>query len=101
MASGFLDSWLSVIASPLSGVVSLGSLCWRSTKVADHACIVARVGSLSGTCTGMAARVVVAAVATVLKSCAPPPVYAGFRGGPCACSGWCCWAAAGPRSCEG
>ena len=37
VASGFSDSWLSVIASSVPSVVSPGPLCWRSTEPADWA----------------------------------------------------------------
>ena len=108
VASGFSDSWLSVIASSVPGVLSLGPSCWRSTEFAYCACIATRVGhsvpaasgSLGGTCAAMAGDVAVtlAAVAPISQSCASRAVYIGVRGGPCGCSGRCFPAVLGPRS---
>ena len=44
VVSGVSESWLPVIASPVSGVASPGPSCWRSTEPADRTRIAARVG---------------------------------------------------------
>ena len=87
------ESWLSVIAALVVGVVSPGPSCGLKTDHADRACTAAGVGNAAcaapgspgGTCANVAAGVVatLTAAAPASQPWAPPAAYAHVCGGAC------------------